>query len=80
MFDESVCASVRCADRPTIDWSDSLHGTNYLDDECDLTKDLLFADGSFDSILLSGVLEHIPTPERLWREMARYSNQAAKCS
>jgi SAM-dependent methyltransferase len=54
-----------------VDWSNSLHGNDFLDAECDLTKDLPFADASFDSILLSDVLEHIPTPERLWREMAR---------
>ena len=30
-----------------VDWSNSLHGTNYLDAECDLTKDLPFADASF---------------------------------
>src|SRR3981081_4719597 len=54
-----------------VDWSSSVHVGDHLDAECDLTKDLPFADASFDSILLSDVLEHIPTPERLWREMAR---------
>jgi SAM-dependent methyltransferase len=54
-----------------VDWSNSLHGNSHLDAECDLTQDLPFADASFDTILLSDVLEHIPGPERLWREMAR---------
>jgi SAM-dependent methyltransferase len=54
-----------------VDWSNSLHGNDHLDAQCDLTKELPFADASFDSILLSDVLEHIPTPERLWCEMAR---------
>jgi SAM-dependent methyltransferase len=61
-----------------VDWSNSLHGNNHLDAECDLTKNLPFADASFDSILLSDVLEHIPTPERLWREMARLLKPSGK--
>jgi len=61
-----------------VDWSNSLHGNDHLDAQCDLTKDLPFADASFDSILLSDVLEHIPTPERLWREMARLLKPGGK--
>jgi SAM-dependent methyltransferase len=61
-----------------VDWSNSLHGTNHLDVECDLTKDLPFADVSFDSILLSDVLEHLPTPDRLWCEMARILKPGGK--
>jgi SAM-dependent methyltransferase len=41
-----------------------------LDFECDLTKPLPFADGEFDTIILSDVLEHVPQPERLWSEIA----------
>jgi SAM-dependent methyltransferase len=61
-----------------IDWGNSLHGCDYLDAECDLTKDLPFADASFDSILLSDVLEHIPTPDLLWREMGRLLKPGGK--
>lgn len=61
-----------------VDWSKSLHGSDHLDAECDLTKDLPFADASFDSILLSDVLEHIPTPDRLWREMGRLLKPGGK--
>jgi len=61
-----------------VDWGKSLHGNDFLDAECDLTKDLPFADASFDSILLSDVLEHIATPERLWREMARLLKPGGK--
>jgi SAM-dependent methyltransferase len=61
-----------------VDWSNSLHGSDHLDAECDLTKDLPFADASFDSILLSDVLEHIPVPEHLWREMARLLKPGGK--
>lgn len=54
-----------------VDWSNTAHKNEYLDHECDLTKPLPFRDGEFDTILLSDVLEHIPTPEALCREMAR---------
>jgi SAM-dependent methyltransferase len=61
-----------------VDWIKSLHGIDHVDAECDLTKDLPFADASFDAILLSDVLEHIPTPEHLWREMARLLKPGGK--
>jgi SAM-dependent methyltransferase len=61
-----------------VDWGNTLHGGNYLDAECDLTKELPFADASFDTILLSDVLEHIPTPIRLWREMGRLLKPGGK--
>jgi SAM-dependent methyltransferase len=61
-----------------VDWAKSLHGGDYLDAECDLTKGLPFADASFDTILLSDVLEHIPTPDSLWREMGRLLKPGGK--
>jgi len=54
-----------------VDWPGSLHGNRHVDQEVDLTRPLPFTDGSFDTILLSDVLEHIPVPEQLCREMAR---------
>lgn len=54
-----------------VDWGNSLHPQAYLDQESDLTQPLPFADHSFDTILLSDVLEHIPNPTDLWHEMAR---------
>ena len=54
-----------------VDWENTLHKNAYLDFECDLTQDLPFAAGEFDTIILSDVLEHIPNPEHLWKEMSR---------
>ena len=54
-----------------VDWANTAHKNEYLDHECDLTQPLPFADGHFDTIILSDVLEHIPTPEALCHEIAR---------
>ena len=54
-----------------VDWENTLHKNKHLDFECDLSKPLPFSNGEFDTIILSDVLEHIPEPEMLWREMAR---------
>ena len=54
-----------------VDWVNTLHKNEYVDNEFDLTTGLPFGDSEFDTILLTDVLEHIPLPEQLWREMAR---------
>jgi SAM-dependent methyltransferase len=58
-------------DNICVDWGNTFHKNEYLDCELDLTKNLPFADLQFDTIILSDVLEHIPAPEQLWKEMAR---------
>jgi len=54
-----------------VDWPQSAHASPYLDQEADLGQPLPFAAAAFDTIILSDVLEHVPVPEQLWREMAR---------
>jgi SAM-dependent methyltransferase len=58
-------------DNVCVDWENTIHKNDYLDLVCDLTKRLPFPDREFDTIILSDVLEHIPEPELLWREMGR---------
>jgi SAM-dependent methyltransferase len=53
------------------DWSNSLHPNPHLDVACDLNEPLPFDDCSFDTCLLSDVLEHIYEPKQLLRETAR---------
>jgi SAM-dependent methyltransferase len=54
-----------------VDWGGSRHGAEYRDLDHDLNLPLPFGDGSFDTVILSDVLEHIHSPERLLEEIAR---------
>lgn len=54
-----------------VDWAHSSHPSQHIDHACDLTEALPFPDGSFDTLIVSDVLEHIPNPEHFWMEMAR---------
>ncbi len=54
-----------------VDWAGSIHGRGCLDLECDLSRELPFRDGSFDTVILSDVMEHIPEPGLLWSELYR---------
>jgi SAM-dependent methyltransferase len=61
-----------------IDWANSLHGAEYLDKSCDLTGAIPYPDGSFETIILSDVLEHLPEPMNCWREMHRLLTSGGK--
>ncbi len=61
-----------------IDWSGSLHKNNHLDYEHDINKRLPLNDKEFDTIILSDVLEHIETPQSLWKEMNRVLKKGGK--
>ncbi|MCK5131411.1 MAG: class I SAM-dependent methyltransferase [Candidatus Sabulitectum sp.] len=58
-------------DNTCVDWGNSLHRNKHLDHECDLTKPLPFKDGEYDTVILSDVLEHMPRPELLMKEISR---------
>lgn len=53
------------------DWQKAAHHCGYIDFECDLSNPLPIGNKSFDTIILSDVLEHIPNPALLWHEMTR---------
>lgn len=63
---KSHTTSITC-----VDWGNTVNKSDHLDMECDLTSDLPFADGSFDTVILSDVLEHLPEPNLLWEEINR---------
>lgn len=54
-----------------IDWDNSLHNLQHIDIFTDLTARLPLVDQSFNTILCTDVLEHLPTPDVAMREFAR---------
>jgi SAM-dependent methyltransferase len=54
-----------------VDWGESLHDNPYTDAMTDLNAALPFPDASFDTVLLSDVIEHVYLPHKLWGEMSR---------
>lgn len=54
-----------------VDWPASLHAQDHLDFRADLTQPLDLPNASFETVILSDVLEHIPNPELLVSEIAR---------
>jgi len=58
-------------DNTCVDWGNTLHKNPHLDHECDLTEHLPFESGEYNTVILSDVLEHIPEPELLMKEIAR---------
>lgn len=60
------CDQVTC-----VDWGSSPHACRHLDQTADLTGVLPLAGSTYDTVLLSDVLEHIPTPESTCAEIAR---------
>ena len=61
-----------------IDWANSPHRIEHLDMECDLTGEIPFPDASFDTVILSDVLEHLPDPKLCWQEIARLLKPGGK--
>jgi SAM-dependent methyltransferase len=61
-----------------IDWQNTQHVNPYLDQMVDLTGALPFESASFDTVLLTDVLEHIPEPLNLMCEIARILRPGGK--
>jgi SAM-dependent methyltransferase len=61
-----------------VDWDKTPHSSAYVDCMCDLSKELPFRDGVFDTLILSCVLEHIQQPDHLWKEMSRILTAGGK--
>jgi SAM-dependent methyltransferase len=55
-----------------VDWGNSFHSNPHLDYVHDLNEPLdIFADRSFDTVILSDVLEHLTRPAQVLSEIAR---------
>lgn len=54
-----------------VDWEGSMHHNKHLDVVADLNNDLPLENSTYDTIILSDVLEHIKKPRQLWDEMYR---------
>jgi SAM-dependent methyltransferase len=59
------------SDSVCIDWENTSHSQRHVDQTVDLNGPLPFAAGSFDTVLLSDVLEHIAEPDFLIQEISR---------
>lgn len=61
-----------------IDWKHSLHASPYLDETQDLSGVIGLESQSFDTILVSDVLEHLPAPALSWSELYRLLTRGGK--
>lgn len=73
--------AARVAEAVCVDWPGSMHDvTRHVDHFVDLSAEKLpFPDGTFDTVLATDVLEHIPVPEQVWAEMARVMKPGGRC-
>lgn len=62
----------------TGDWPMSHHAQPHTDIFLNLGEGLPIGDGTFDTILLSDVLEHVSQPERVWSEAHRVLRPGGK--
>jgi SAM-dependent methyltransferase len=62
-----------------VDWENSAHKNEFLDFLMDLNMPLSLESESFDTVLLTDVLEHIYKPAQLLSEVARVLRQGGHC-
>lgn len=60
------------------DWPGTMHGVIHHDVHVDLNHPLPFATATFDTVLLSDVLEHVAQPETAFSETVRVLRPAGK--
>jgi SAM-dependent methyltransferase len=61
-----------------VDWAASLHQSPYIDVFANLDEPLPFADATFDTVLMTDVLEHLPRPHLVFDEIARLLTPGGK--
>ena len=63
-----------------VDWAASAHGTQFVDHFVDLNEPgpLPFADGTFDSVVASDMIQHLKRPHALLAELARVLKPGGK--
>lgn len=61
-----------------VDWPSSYHGRDHVDVACDLNQPIPFSSGTFDTILLSDVIEHLFDYHTVWAELARLLRPSGK--
>lgn len=66
-------SSITCTD-----WSSSPHNVSHADVLCDLNEPVPLPNESFDTIILSDVLEHLYRPQLLFHEVARMLRPGGK--
>lgn len=54
-----------------VDWAQSAHGSIHVDQFLDLSQPMPIGSCSFDTIISSDVIEHLPDPALAFREAAR---------
>lgn len=72
-FYKPLVSSITC-----VDWGNSYNGNEHIDVFCDLNGKLPFNDNSFDTIILSDVIEHLNNPLNTLCEVKRVIRNGGK--
>lgn len=68
----------RASEVVCVDWPSSLHNSLHVDVFADLNLPLPFDENEFDTVIATDVLEHLHTPEALFRTSARILRPGGK--